>query len=121
MVGRFQKAGVGILAGTDDISPYVMPGFSLHDELALLVESGLTPIQALQAATLNPAKFFNQLASFGTVEKGKFADLVLLNANPLEDIRNTTKISAVVVNGRFLDRQELDCILAEIEAAANRK
>jgi imidazolonepropionase-like amidohydrolase len=121
LVGRFQKAGVGILAGTDDISPYVMPGFSLHDELALLVESGLTPIQALQAATLNPAKFFNQLASFGTVEKGKFADLVLLNANPLEDIRNTTKISAVVVNGRFLDRQELDRILAEIEAAANRK
>jgi imidazolonepropionase-like amidohydrolase len=121
LVGRFQNAGVGILAGTDDISPYVMPGFSLHDELVLLVASGLTPMQALQAATLNPAKFFNQLASFGTVEKGKFADLVLLNANPLEDIRNTTKISAVVINGRFLDRPELDSILAEIEAAANKK
>ena len=121
LVGRFQKAGVGILAGTDDINPYVVPGFSLHDELVLLVESGLTPMQALQAATLNPAKFFNQLDSLGTVEKGKFADLVLLNANPLEDIRNTTKISAVVVKGRFLDRQELDRTLAEIEAAANRK
>ena len=118
LVGRFQKAGVGILAGTDDSNPYVMPGFSLHDELRLLVESGLTPMQALQAATLNPAKFFNQTASFGTVEKGKFADLVLLDANPLEDIRNTTKITAVVVNGRFVDRQELDSILTEIEAAA---
>jgi len=121
LVSRFQKAGVGILAGTDDISPYVMPGFSLHDELRLLVESGLTPMQALQAATLNPAKFFDQFDSFGTVEKGKLADLVLLSANPLEDIRNTTKISAVVINGRFLDRQELDGILAEIEAAANKK
>ena len=120
VVARFQKAGVGILAGTDDSNPYVMPGFSLHDELRLLVESGLTPMQALQAATLNPAKFFNQTASFGTVEKGKFADLVLLNANPLEDIRNTTKISAVVVNGRLLDRHELDAILAGIEAAANK-
>jgi imidazolonepropionase-like amidohydrolase len=121
LVGRFQKAGVGILAGTDDSNPYVMPGFSLHDELRLLVESGLTPMQALQAATLSPAKFFNQTASFGSVERGKVADLVLLNGNPLEDIRNTTKISAVVVNGRFLDRQPLDRILAEIEAAANRK
>ena len=120
LVGRFQKAGVGILAGTDDISPYVMPGFSLHDELVMLVESGLTPWQALQAATLNPAKFFNQLASFGTVEKGKFADLVLLDANPRADIRNTTKINAVVVNGRFLNREELNRILAEIEAAASK-
>jgi imidazolonepropionase-like amidohydrolase len=121
LVGRFQKAGVGILAGTDDISPYVMPGFSLHDELVMLVESGLSPMQALQAATLNPAKFFNQLDSLGTVDKGKFADLVLLDGNPLEDIHNTTKISSVVVNGRFLDRQQLDSMLAEIEAAANSK
>ena len=121
LVGRFQKAGIGLLAGTDDSNPYVMPGFSLHDELRLLVESGLIPMQALQAATLNPAKFFDQLDSLGTIEKGKFADLVLLDANPLEDIRNTTKISAVVANGRFLDRRELDHILAEIEAAANRK
>lgn len=121
LVGRFQRAGIGILAGTDDINPYVMPGFSLHDELVMLVASGLTPMQALQAATLNPAKFFNQLDSIGTVEKGKFADLVLLNANPLEDIRNTTKINAVLVNGRFLNRQMLDNMLAEIEAAAKRK
>ncbi len=78
-------------------------------------------MQALQAATLNAAKFFNQTASLCSVTKGKFADLVLLNGNPLEDIRNTTKISAVVVNGRFLNRPELNKILAEIEAAANKK
>lgn len=119
LVGRFQQAGVGILAGTDDGNPYVIPGFSLHDELMLLVESGLTPLQALQSATLSPAKFFNQFDSLGTVALGKFADLVLLDASPLEDIRNATRISAVVVNGRFLDRQELDGILSEIEAAAN--
>jgi len=87
----------------------------------LLVESGLTPMQALQAATLNPAKFFNQTASHGSVEKGKFADLVLLAANPLKDIRNTTKISAVVMNGRLLNRHALDNILSEIEDAANEK
>jgi imidazolonepropionase-like amidohydrolase len=121
LVRRFQKSGVGILAGTDDSNPYVMPGFSLHDELRMLVESGLTPMQALQAATLNPAKFFNQTASVGSVEKGKFADLILLDANPLEDIRNTTKISAVVMNGRFLNRPELDKILGEIEDAASKR
>jgi imidazolonepropionase-like amidohydrolase len=121
LILRFQQAGVGILAGTDNSNPYVMPGFSLHDELRLLVESGLTPIQALQAATLSPAKFFNQLASSGSIEKGKFADLVLLDANPLEDIRNTTRINGVVVNGRFLNRKALDSILLEIAEAANRK
>jgi imidazolonepropionase-like amidohydrolase len=121
LIGRFQNAGVGILAGTDDSNPYVMPGFSLHDELRLLVESRLTPMQALQAATLNPAKFFGQLASSGSVEKGKIADLVLLDANPLVDIRNTARIRSVVVNGRFLDRQELDNMLKEIAGAANKK
>ncbi|HWN08688.1 MAG TPA: amidohydrolase family protein [Pyrinomonadaceae bacterium] len=118
LVGRFQKARVGILAGTDDGNPYVMPGFSLHDELVLLVESGLTPLQALQSATRSPARFFNQLDSLGTISPGRFADLVLLNANPLVDIRNTTRINAVVVNGRFLERRDLDGILAGIEAAA---
>ena len=117
-MGRFRKARVGILAGTDDGNPYVIPGFSLHDELVLLVESGLTPLQALQAATLSPARFFNQLDSLGTIAPGKIADLLLLSANPLEDIRNTRNISAIVINGRFLDRQELDGILGRIETAA---
>ena len=118
LLDRFQKAGVGILAGTDHNNPYVMPGFGLHDELAMLVESGLSPLQALRTATVNPAKFFGDAHNAESIAKGKVADLLILSANPLEDIRNTTKISAVVVQGRFLDRQELDRILAEIEAAA---
>ncbi len=118
LVGLLQHNGVGILAGTDEISPFCAPGFSLHDELALLVAAGLTPRQALQSATSNPARFFQRGHDLGRIEKGKLADLVLLDANPLRDIRNTQKISAVVVNGRLLDRQRLDEMLSAIAAAA---
>ena len=121
LVGLLHRQGVGILAGTDEISPFCAPGFSLHDELALLVEAGLTPLQALQSATLNPARFFNLTRDPGTIEKGKLADLVLLDANPLRDIHNTQKINAVVVNGRLLDRETLDRMLSQIEAAARTK
>ena len=76
--------------------------------------------RALQTATINPAKFLGKLDSLGTVEKGKLADLVLLEANPLDDIRNTEKISAVVVNGRLVAKSELQTILANVEAAANK-
>jgi imidazolonepropionase-like amidohydrolase len=117
LVGLMQREGGGILAGTDEISPFVAPGFSLHDELELLVEAGLTTMQALQTATLNPARFLNKAKDMGTIEKGKVADLVLLDANPLVDIRNTTKISSVVVNGRLFDRQSLDRMLSDIKAA----
>jgi imidazolonepropionase-like amidohydrolase len=113
-----QNAGVGILAGTDEVSPFCSPGFSLHDELQLLVEAGLTPMQALQSATANPARFFDRTRTMGTIAKGKAADLVLLDANPLLDIRNTKKISAVVRNGRLLNRETLDRMLSEIESAA---
>ena len=116
-----RRAGVRILAGTDLGNPYVYPGFSLHDELALLVQAGLTPLEALQTATINPAKFFGKEKELGTIEKGKLADLVLLDANPLEDINNTRKINAVVLNGRLLDRAALDKLLADVEAAANKK
>jgi imidazolonepropionase-like amidohydrolase len=121
IVGAMQGKGVGILAGTDILNPYVFPGFSLHDELALLVQSGLTPLAALQTATANPAKFLKLSDSLGTVEKGKMADLVLLEANPLEDIANTRRISAVVVNGRYLPKEALQKLLAEAEAVAHQK
>jgi imidazolonepropionase-like amidohydrolase len=121
LIGRMRREGIGILAGTDNGNPYVFPGFSLHEELVMLVESGLTPMQALQAATLNPAKFFNQHNSLGTVEKGKLADLVLLDSNPLADIHNTSRINAVVVNGRLFQRSSLDEILVRVEAAMKTK
>jgi len=120
IVGAMRKAGVAILAGTDTGNPFCFPGFSLHEELALLVIAGLTPVEALQSATLNPAKFFGLDKTLGTIEQGKIADLVLLDANPLEDIRNTQRISAVISNGRLFDRKGLDKMLAEAEGVANR-
>ncbi len=117
IVKRLQKAGVPFLAGTDTPAGVdVLPGFSLHQELQRFVAAGFTPLEALQTATLNPAKFLDRLADFGTVEKGKVADLVLLDANPLDDIRNTRRISAVVANGAYYPRERLDRILADVEA-----
>ena len=97
-----QKAGVGLLAGTD-LPPNTVNG-SIHDELSNLVDAGLTPMQALTAATRNPAKFLGKLSTLGTVERGKFADLVLLDANPLTDIRNTRRITTVIVRGQMVPR-----------------
>jgi imidazolonepropionase-like amidohydrolase len=121
LVAEMQKAGVRILAGSDAPAPYVFPGSGLHDELQLLVESGLTPFEALQSATKSPAEFLHSAKDSGTVEKGKFADLVLLDGNPLDDIRNTRKIRAIILHGKLLDRSALDQLLAEVQsfAAAN--
>jgi imidazolonepropionase-like amidohydrolase len=122
MVGALHHAGVPFMAGTDAApGVYIMPGFSLHDELANFVEAGFTPMESLQTATSNPAKFLEMEASFGSVEPGKVADLVLLRANPLEDIRNTQKINAVIAHGRLFDRAALDQILMKVEAAARRQ
>jgi imidazolonepropionase-like amidohydrolase len=121
IVGAMQQAGVEILAGTDVLNPYCFPGFSLHDELGLLVQSGLSPIEALQAATLNAARFLGREKDLGTVASGKIADLVLLDANPLDDIGNTRRISAVVFGGKFFSRASLDEMLAKIAALASRQ
>jgi imidazolonepropionase-like amidohydrolase len=123
LVRAMHQAGVPFLAGTDTPGvPYVFPGFSLHDELAQLVaECGFTPLEALQAATRDPARFLGREKDLGTVEPGKLADLILLDADPLADIHNTTKIAAVVMNGKLLPRNELDKMLAEVEAANNKK
>jgi imidazolonepropionase-like amidohydrolase len=113
------RAGVPFMAGTDTAAGvHIFPGFSLHDELALFVRAGLTPMQALQTATRNPAEFMDRLADLGTVERGKLADLVLLDANPLDDIANTRRIRAVVLAGRYLDRPALDRLLQGVETAA---
>jgi imidazolonepropionase-like amidohydrolase len=113
------RAGVPFMAGTDTAAGvHVFPGFSLHQELALFVQAGLSPMQALQTATRNPAEFMGRLADLGTVEKGKVADLVLLDANPLEDIGNTRTIRAVVLAGRYFSRADLDRMLKGVEQAA---
>jgi imidazolonepropionase-like amidohydrolase len=101
IVSMFNKRGVKIIAGTDTPIGFLTPGFSLHKELELLVESGLTPLQALRAATITPAEFFNLEDKLGTVEVGKHADLVILNKNPLVNIRHTQDIHAVILKGRI--------------------
>lgn len=121
LVGAMHRKGVDIIAGTDVGNPNVYPGFSLHDELMLLVKAGLTPMEAIQAATVKPARFLGIERELGTVQKGKIADLVLLEANPLEDISNTQRIAAVVVNGKLLTRESLDKMLADVEAMATKK
>jgi imidazolonepropionase-like amidohydrolase len=118
LVGRLNRAGVQMLAGTDCPNPFVYPGFSLHDELGLLVRSGLTPAEALRTATINPAIFLGLTDSLGTVARGKVADLVVLDANPLTDIANTKRIRAVIQGGRLLDRRALDAMLAQAKARA---
>jgi cytosine/adenosine deaminase-related metal-dependent hydrolase len=112
-----RDAGVKLLAGTDMPQAFVYPGFSLHQELELLVNSGLTPLEALRTATYNPAEYLNALDSLGTVEKGKLADLVLLEANPLTDIRNTRRISTVIANGRVFDAAARRDLLNHVETA----
>lgn len=117
LVGLMNQRGVRLLAGTDFAVSIIYPGFSLHEEMELLVTAGLSPMAALQAATLNPAHVLGQ-TDLGSIAAGKLADLVLLEADPLADIRNIRKIHAVVSRGRVIGRTELDWLLtqAAIEA-----
>ncbi len=122
VVNAMHRAGIPFLAGTDTPpGVYIFPGFSLHEELLRFVAAGFTPLEALQTATINPAKFLGLEDKLGTIEQEKLADMVLLDANPLDDIRNTQKIAAVIVNGRYLSRDELDKMLAGVEKAAQAK
>jgi imidazolonepropionase-like amidohydrolase len=114
-VGKMHRVGVEIMAGVDHPFPFCFPGFSVHDELALMVEAGLTPMEALQTATRHPARYLDRLADLGTVEKSKSADLVLLDANPLDDIKNTNRIAAVVTRGKLLSRETIRKMLADLE------
>jgi len=118
LVDLMRRAGVMMMAGTDSPDPYVFPGFSLHDELELLVKSGLNTTQALQAATFYPALFMTKLDRYGVVETGHVADLVVLDDDPIKDISNTRKISALILGGRYFGRNELDKMLEQVEETA---
>lgn len=118
LTGAMNRKGVTLVAGTD-LSYLHPPGFSLHDELVLLVEAGLTPAEALRAATVNPARLFRSSES-GVVAPGRRADLVLLEANPLENIRNTQRICAVIVRGKLFDRKGLDDLLNHAAELASK-
>lgn len=112
------KAGVSLLAGSDSLDRFVFPGFALHQELALLNQQGLTPLEALRAATSDAAKFLGHEGEFGTIASGAHADMVLLDENPLEKISSTTSIFAVVREGIYLDRAALDQLLSQAKALA---
>jgi hypothetical protein len=108
---EYHRGGVAILGGTDlGETPFVIPGYDLHEELAALVDAGLSPLEALRSVTLDAAKMLDRSDEFGQVANGKDADFVLLEANPMEDIHNTRKIRAVVVQGKYLDRAALDAL-----------
>ena len=111
IVEQMQRQGVPLMAGTDTGDPFTFPGYELHRELQLLVKAGLTPIEALRAATITPAKYLDADESLGLVAAGKIADLVLLDGDPLKDIRNTMKISGVILGGKYLSRAKLDSML----------
>jgi hypothetical protein len=113
LVGQMYQVGVPLIAGTDAMNPYVFPGFSLHDELALLVQSGLSPLAALQSATINPARFIKRETQLGSIDVGKIADLVLLRADPLADIHNTTQIEQVWLAGTPYDQDQLSRLLSD--------
>ncbi|RKR92090.1 imidazolonepropionase-like amidohydrolase [Micromonospora pisi] len=118
LVGHAQRTGVAIVGGTDCGNPYCFPGFSLHDELALLVDAGLSELEALQSVTRNAARYLGEEQTTGTVQRGRVADLVLLDADPLADIRNTRRIHAVVTRGRLITSAQRSRMLADVESAA---
>lgn len=119
VTGIAHEEGVTILTGTDTMDTHAFPGFSLHDELKHMVRAGLSPLAALQAGTLRPAQFLGMEDRYGTLEAGKAADLVLLDADPLEDIRASARIHAVVIRGRYLDRKALDAMIGAVDEYAS--
>ena len=121
LVGAMSRAGVDIIAGTDVLNPFCFPGFSLPDELELYVKAGLSPLEALRTATANPARLLGREKDLGTIEPGKLADLVRLDANPLDNVNNVRKISALVYVGNYYPRDALDAMLTKAQALASRK
>ncbi len=121
LIKAFSDAGVKILAGTDSPQQFWVPGFSLHRELQRLHAAGMTPYQVLACATRSAGEYFKESDAFGTIERGKRADLVLLSANPLADIANTQAIEGVMLRGKWIPRAGMEERLGRIEARYKRQ
>ena len=119
MVGKVHQKNIAIMAGTDTPIGLLTPGLSLHEELSQFVESGLSPLEAIETATLNPAKYFNLDAELGWIGETTWADLLILDANPLDDIHNTEKINAVIKQGNYFDRNALDKLLKDVSESTD--
>ncbi len=115
LIKELHVAGAGLLLGSDSPQIFNVPGFAIHRELEFLVEAGLTPFEALETGTVNAAKFFGQQRDYGYVTTGKIADLVLLDANPLQDISNSRRVHGVMVRGRWLSRSDINDLLKQYE------
>ncbi|WP_405414094.1 amidohydrolase family protein [Maribacter sp. Asnod1-A12] len=115
MTGNIHNTGIEIMAGTDTPIFFLTPGRSLHQELVMLVEAGLTPLEAIKTATVNPAKYFNLEKELGNIKKNHWADLIILDANPLEDINNTRSINAVIKQGNYFDKAALDEMMKQLK------
>lgn len=115
LIKHLYDRGGNIVSGSDTLNPYIVSGFSIHEEFELMDKAGLTPFQILETTTINPAKMLGIDNRAGTIEVGKDADLVLLKENPLEDIANTRTIEAVIVKGKLLDKKSLEDMLKEVE------
>jgi imidazolonepropionase-like amidohydrolase len=119
-VSKMYQDSVTLLAGTD-IAGTRVPGFSLHQELEQFVAAGLSPASALKTATVNPASVLGLSTDFGSIEPGKIADLVILEADPLADIKNTAKIAGVILRGKYLSRKKLDILLQDAAREAQNE
>jgi len=117
LIKALHDAGAGLLLGSDAPQVFQVPGFSIHQELEILVEAGLTPYDALRAGTYNVAAYFDALDEFGIVEEGRSADLLLVEQNPLEDVRNVANLAGVMIRGRWVPAEEIDQRLEAIAAA----
>jgi imidazolonepropionase-like amidohydrolase len=115
LIRELHSAGAGLLLGSDSPQIFNVPGFAIHRELEFLVDAGLTPFAALETGTVNAARFFAQELDYGSITTGKVADLVLLDANPLQDISNSRRVHGVMVSGRWLSRSDIDGLLKQYE------
>jgi hypothetical protein len=120
LVGMLHDAGAGLLLGTDAGNPFVIAGWSAHEELANLVRSGLTPYEALRVATVNAARYLGEEEKWGTVTPGKRADLILVEGDPLDDVANVGRIAGVMVRGRWLPKAKLDAMLEDVARSYER-
>ena len=121
LMKKFTEAGIHVVAGTDSLNPMLIPGIDLHDEFDSMIEAGLTPFQALKTATANPASYVPGFSDAGVLAVGRAANSILVNANPLDDIRALRDPDAVMINGHWRDREQIERMLDRVASTYGRQ